>query len=163
MCRSVANPNASKSTFLIHKMLTAVSVPQYCAAIWLCSRNLEKFEPACTSQDYLTAFTETAILVSHDRHFLDTVATDVIQLNTQKLSYYRGGYTTFSETAAEQRPTMCWTEVCAYRRQVCMRVLCAGSTFVVPTVAVAAHRHLIAIEGNLAEDPVVIKMFFLFI
>uniref|UniRef100_A0A7S0ZYN3 ABC transporter domain-containing protein n=1 Tax=Noctiluca scintillans TaxID=2966 RepID=A0A7S0ZYN3_NOCSC len=54
-------------------------------------------------QDYLTAFTETAILVSHDRHFLDTVATDVIQLNTQKLSYYRGGYTTFSETAAEQR------------------------------------------------------------
>jgi len=41
--------------------------------------------------------------VSHDRHFLDNVATDIIQLQAQRLTYYKGSFTVFSETAREQR------------------------------------------------------------
>jgi len=54
-------------------------------------------------EDYMNSYKETAVIVSHDRHFLDNVATDIIQLQTQKLSSYRGGYSAFSETVREQR------------------------------------------------------------
>lgn len=54
-------------------------------------------------EDYLNAYKDTAVIVSHDRHFLDNVATDIIQLQTQKLHYYRGNYSAFNDSAREQR------------------------------------------------------------
>lgn len=43
-------------------------------------------------QDYLQNFPNTVLVVSHAREFLNTVCTDIVMLENQKLDYYKGNF-----------------------------------------------------------------------
>ncbi|XP_046844232.1 ATP-binding cassette sub-family F member 1-like [Xenia sp. Carnegie-2017] len=47
--------------------------------------------------NYLQQWKKTLLIVSHDQHFLDSICTDIIHLNEQKLFYYRGNYSQFKK------------------------------------------------------------------
>ncbi|KAK4784768.1 hypothetical protein SAY86_019136 [Trapa natans] len=51
---------------------------------------------------YLLKWPKTFIVVSHAREFLNTVVTDIIHLQGQKLCAYKGDYDTFEKTREEQ-------------------------------------------------------------
>lgn len=53
-------------------------------------------------EDYLQTWGSTLLVVSHDRNFLDSVPTDIIYLNAQKLESYRGNYENFVRTRSEK-------------------------------------------------------------
>jgi len=55
------------------------------------------------SQEYLTRWKKTLVVVSHDRDFLNTVTTDIIHLHDQKLHYYRGNFAQFEEMYQQKR------------------------------------------------------------
>lgn len=44
----------------------------------------------------------TLLVVSHDRRFLDTVATDVLHFHSQHIDSYRGNYENFVKTMTEK-------------------------------------------------------------
>jgi ATP-binding cassette subfamily F protein 3 len=46
-------------------------------------------------ESYLKAFGGALLLVSHDRYFLDRIATQIAELEAGKLTFYRGDYTHF--------------------------------------------------------------------
>jgi len=52
--------------------------------------------------DYLQNWGGTVVIVSHARHFLNDVCTDIILFNDQKLHYYRGNFDVYEQTRAEQ-------------------------------------------------------------
>ncbi|WZZ13164.1 hypothetical protein YC2023_106253 [Brassica napus] len=52
-------------------------------------------------ETYLTKWPKTFIVVSHAREFLNTVVTDIIHLQNQKLNTYKGNYDTFERTRDE--------------------------------------------------------------
>eukprot|EP00927_Polykrikos_kofoidii_P029465 TRINITY_DN25480_c0_g1_i1.p1 TRINITY_DN25480_c0_g1~~TRINITY_DN25480_c0_g1_i1.p1 ORF type:complete len:861 (+),score=215.97 TRINITY_DN25480_c0_g1_i1:146-2584(+) len=52
--------------------------------------------------DYLNKYPKTLFVVSHDADFLDSVCTDVVHLEEQKLNQYRGGYTQFKKAHAQR-------------------------------------------------------------
>lgn len=57
-------------------------------------------------EDFLLEFKNTLIVVSHDRHFLDTICTHVADIDYGKITLYRGNYTFWyesSQLAARQR------------------------------------------------------------
>lgn len=57
-------------------------------------------------EDFLAAFENTAVVVSHDRHFLDNVCTHIADIDYGKIQLYSGNYTFWSESsqlAARQR------------------------------------------------------------
>jgi ATP-binding cassette subfamily F protein 3 len=43
-------------------------------------------------QEYLQSFPNTVLVVSHAREFLNTVCTDIVLIDDQKLTYYKGNY-----------------------------------------------------------------------
>nr|CAD2175035.1 unnamed protein product [Meloidogyne enterolobii] len=45
--------------------------------------------------NYLQNWKKTLLIVSHDQSFLDNICTDIIHLDSQKLFYYKGNYTSF--------------------------------------------------------------------
>ncbi len=51
----------------------------------------------------LAASTQTLILVTHDRYFLDRVSTDIIELDQVQLHRYKGNYSNFLEKKAERQ------------------------------------------------------------
>jgi ATP-binding cassette subfamily F protein 3 len=53
-------------------------------------------------ENYLQNWPSTLLVVSHDRHFLDVVPTDMIHLHSQKLDSYRGNYDNFVKTKTEK-------------------------------------------------------------
>lgn len=53
-------------------------------------------------ESYLVKWPKTFIVVSHAREFLNTVVTDIIHLQNQKLTTYKGNYDTFERTREEQ-------------------------------------------------------------
>lgn len=53
-------------------------------------------------EDYLQTWPTTLYVVSHDRMFLDAVATDIIFLHSKDLDYYKGNYTQFEKTKDEK-------------------------------------------------------------
>ncbi|KMT12421.1 hypothetical protein BVRB_5g103530 [Beta vulgaris subsp. vulgaris] len=53
-------------------------------------------------ETYLLKWPKTFIVVSHAREFLNTVVTDIIHLQGQKLTTYKGNYDTFERTREEQ-------------------------------------------------------------
>lgn len=63
--------------------------------------------------NYLRQWKKTLLVVSHDQHFLDSICTDIIHLNEQKLFYYRGNYTQF-KTMYQQKMR---EQEKAYKRQ----------------------------------------------
>ncbi|WP_421753467.1 ABC-F family ATP-binding cassette domain-containing protein [Croceimicrobium sp.] len=57
-------------------------------------------------EDFLLNFRNTVIVVSHDRHFLDTVCTHIADIDFKKISLYTGNYSFWyqsSQLAARQR------------------------------------------------------------
>lgn len=57
-------------------------------------------------EDFLLDFKNTVIVVSHDRHFLDTVCTHICDIDFSKLNMFTGNYTFWyqsSQLAARQR------------------------------------------------------------
>lgn len=57
-------------------------------------------------EDFLLDFKNTVIVVSHDRHFLDTVCTHICDIDFSKLNLFTGNYTFWyqsSQLAARQR------------------------------------------------------------
>jgi len=52
-------------------------------------------------QSYLQDYPHTVLIVSHDRSFLNGVATDIINFHNQKLEYFRGDYDTFEKRKEE--------------------------------------------------------------
>lgn len=53
-------------------------------------------------ENYLQNWPTTIFVVSHDRLFLDSVATDIIHLHSCKLDSYRGNYEVFHKTREER-------------------------------------------------------------
>lgn len=53
-------------------------------------------------EDYLKQFQGTLILISHDRDFLDAVCTDILHIEHQRITHYRGNYSQFEAQRAEQ-------------------------------------------------------------
>jgi len=51
---------------------------------------------------YLQRWSGTIIVVSHDRSFLDAVATDMLHLHSQRVDTYRGNYTEYYNTMTER-------------------------------------------------------------
>ena len=50
-------------------------------------------------QDFLMDFRNTVIVVSHDRHFLDTVCTNIVDIDFSKLNSYTGNYSFWYESS----------------------------------------------------------------
>lgn len=53
-------------------------------------------------ENYLQNWPTTLLVVSHDRHFLDTVPTDILYLHSQRIEVYRGNYEQFEKTKTEK-------------------------------------------------------------
>ncbi|THH17198.1 hypothetical protein EW146_g3568 [Bondarzewia mesenterica] len=54
-------------------------------------------------EDYLQTWPGTLLVVSHDRAFLDAVATDIIHQHSGRLDYYKGNFTQFYSTKSERQ------------------------------------------------------------
>jgi ATPase subunit of ABC transporter with duplicated ATPase domains len=57
-------------------------------------------------EDFLLEFKNTVIVVSHDRHFLDTVCTHIVDIDFQQVKLYTGNYSFWyqsSQLALQQR------------------------------------------------------------
>lgn len=52
-------------------------------------------------ENYLETWQSTLLIVSHDRSFLNAVATDILHLHSQKIIPYRGNYENFLKTKTE--------------------------------------------------------------
>ncbi|MFN0049740.1 MAG: ABC-F family ATP-binding cassette domain-containing protein [Cytophagales bacterium] len=50
-------------------------------------------------EDFLANFDNTVIVVSHDRHFLDSVCTHVVDIDFSKISMYSGNYSFWYESS----------------------------------------------------------------
>ena len=53
--------------------------------------------------NYLAKYENTVLIVSHDRAFLNEVATDIIYQHNERLDYYKGDFTQFYATKEERR------------------------------------------------------------
>jgi ATP-binding cassette subfamily F protein 3 len=53
-------------------------------------------------EDYLQTWPGTLLVVSHDRAFLDAVATDIVHQHSHRLDYYRGNFSQFYATKSER-------------------------------------------------------------
>jgi ATP-binding cassette subfamily F protein 3 len=57
-------------------------------------------------ESYLKEYPGTVILVSHDRHFLDTVVTRIVTFNSERAIEFAGNYTHFKETQQQERDAL---------------------------------------------------------
>ncbi|KAH7884006.1 P-loop containing nucleoside triphosphate hydrolase protein [Phlebopus sp. FC_14] len=57
-------------------------------------------------EDYLQTWPGTLLVVSHDRAFLDAVATDIVHQHSARLDYYKGNFTQFYSTKSERDRNM---------------------------------------------------------
>uniref|UniRef100_A0A1A8R911 ATP-binding cassette sub-family F member 3 n=1 Tax=Nothobranchius pienaari TaxID=704102 RepID=A0A1A8R911_9TELE len=53
-------------------------------------------------ENYLQTWQSTILVVSHDRNFLNAVATDIIHLHSQRLDSYRGDYENFLKSKEDR-------------------------------------------------------------
>nr|XP_006138583.1 ATP-binding cassette sub-family F member 3 [Pelodiscus sinensis] len=53
-------------------------------------------------ENYLQTWQSTILVVSHDRNFLNAVATDIIHLHSQRLNTYRGNFENFMKIKEER-------------------------------------------------------------
>ncbi len=53
-------------------------------------------------EQWLRAYTGTLVIISHDRELLDRVVDEVLHIEDQQLTSYRGGYTAFEQQRAER-------------------------------------------------------------
>ncbi|RHZ54525.1 hypothetical protein Glove_426g70 [Diversispora epigaea] len=57
-------------------------------------------------EHYLKTWPSTLLVVSHDREFLDEVATDILHQHSERLDYYKGNFTQFYATKEERRKNL---------------------------------------------------------
>jgi ATP-binding cassette subfamily F protein 3 len=57
-------------------------------------------------ENYLKDYPGTVILVSHDRHFLDTVVTRIVTFGTDRAIEFAGNYTAFRENQHQEREAL---------------------------------------------------------
>ncbi|CAO3590088.1 unnamed protein product [Absidia cylindrospora] len=71
-------------------------------------------------ENYLQTWPNTLLVVSHDREFLDKVATDIIHMHSEKLDYYKGDFSNFDGTKDERRRALFreWEAQMQYRRHL---------------------------------------------
>ncbi|GFZ42543.1 Probable ATP-binding cassette sub-family F member 3 homolog [Saitozyma sp. JCM 24511] len=53
-------------------------------------------------EDYLQTWPSTILVVSHDRAFLDAVATDIVHQHSHRLDYYKGNFSQFYATKTDR-------------------------------------------------------------
>ncbi|XP_015993464.2 ATP-binding cassette sub-family F member 3 isoform X1 [Rousettus aegyptiacus] len=53
-------------------------------------------------ENYLQTWPSTILVISHDRNFLNAIATDIIHLHSQRLDGYRGDFETFIKSKQER-------------------------------------------------------------
>jgi len=53
-------------------------------------------------ENYLQSWKSTVLVVSHDREFLNSIATDTIHLHSKRLDAYKGNYENFLKTRTER-------------------------------------------------------------
>uniref|UniRef100_A0A0L8FJ18 ABC transporter domain-containing protein n=2 Tax=Octopus bimaculoides TaxID=37653 RepID=A0A0L8FJ18_OCTBM len=53
-------------------------------------------------EDYLQTWTSTILVVSHDRQFLNAVATDILYLHSGRIDTYKGNYETFMKSREDR-------------------------------------------------------------
>ncbi|GIR50868.1 MAG: hypothetical protein CM15mP59_6100 [Flavobacteriaceae bacterium] len=51
-------------------------------------------------EEFLANYDHTVIVVSHDRHFLDSVCTHISDIDFGKINHYSGNYTFWYESAS---------------------------------------------------------------
>ncbi|XP_049851698.1 uncharacterized protein LOC126326581 [Schistocerca gregaria] len=56
-------------------------------------------------ESYLKNWSKSVLIVSHDRQFLNNVATDIVHLKDRKLTYYSGNYESFQRVYNERYRT----------------------------------------------------------
>ncbi|BFZ63802.1 ATP-binding cassette, regulator of translational elongation [Saitoella coloradoensis] len=64
--------------------------------------------------NYLRGYPSTVLVVSHDRSFLNEVATDIIHQHSERLDYYKGNFDSFYATKEERHKN----QVREYERQM---------------------------------------------
>ena len=64
-------------------------------------------------EQFLKAYTGTIVLVSHDRYFLDQMATRIFEVERHRLKAYNGNYTEYAEKKRQQREA----DLRAYNKQ----------------------------------------------
>lgn len=64
--------------------------------------NMLDFPSVVWLEGYLTDWPGTLLVVSHDRCFLDNVATDIVHMHNEQLESYRGNYLQFLSTREER-------------------------------------------------------------
>ncbi|ORZ21595.1 P-loop containing nucleoside triphosphate hydrolase protein [Absidia repens] len=71
-------------------------------------------------ENYLQSWPNTLLVVSHDREFLDEVATDIIHMHSAKLDYYKGNFSNFDGTKAERHKALFreWEAQMQYRQHL---------------------------------------------
>ena len=57
-------------------------------------------------ESFLSSYPGSAIIVSHDRYFIDRIATSIIEIDNKKATVYHGNYTYYAEKRAEIRANM---------------------------------------------------------
>ncbi|KAJ3342802.1 hypothetical protein HDU93_000932 [Gonapodya sp. JEL0774] len=65
--------------------------------------NMLDFPAVVWLEKYLSTWPTTLLVVSHDRAFLDSVATDIIHQHSLKLDHYRGDFSTFVRAREERK------------------------------------------------------------
>lgn len=66
---------------------------------WVVGPTPVPWPPSCC---LLQTWQSTILVVSHDRNFLNAVATDIIHLHSQRLDMYRGDFENFMKTKEER-------------------------------------------------------------
>jgi len=54
-------------------------------------------------ENYLQSWKTTLLVVSHDREFLNSIATDIVHLHSKRLDAYKGNYENFLKTRTERQ------------------------------------------------------------
>lgn len=64
-------------------------------------------------EGYLLSYGGGVLIVSHDRYFLDKVATGILELEHEKVTFYKGNYSRYAKQKAERQKAL----LGAYRKQ----------------------------------------------
>ncbi len=54
-------------------------------------------------EDYLTSYTGSSVVVSHDRHFIDRIAAKVLEIANERLNVYNGNYSFYLQEKQQRQ------------------------------------------------------------
>jgi len=99
------------------------------------------------SQDYLQTWKGTLLVVSHDRAFLDAVATDIIYQHSNRLDYYKGNFAQFYVRPIGSADHM-QTHLIVSRRQPKLNVMRINARNTRPKWSIAPISKRLSIDGG---------------